>query len=70
MTPHITKCADDSVLIEWIGKSERLGISFEHSPIEAAWYHVSRDGVNIMGMIPDSELGLLKEYFSKYPTVT
>ena len=40
--PKAIKCADGSILIEWITKNCRFGISLEKEPSESSWYFVSK----------------------------
>lgn len=46
--PHVSVCADGSVLIEWIGEHRRVVLCLEKDPKESSWHFVSKskeDGV-------------------------
>jgi len=57
LKPLISRCSDGSILLEWIKKDWRFGISIEKDPAESSWYLVTRKG-----KLDDS--GLLSEEFS------
>lgn len=66
----VTKYSDGSVSLECISQLVRLGISLEHNPSESSWYYVFRGVLSESGLITESEMDCLKEYFSKLPTAT
>ena len=61
MKPHIIKCKDESILIEWIDKNQRFGISLEKDRKESSWYFVSKDGTTEGGELPEELLNLFRE---------
>jgi len=67
---YVTKYSDGSVSLEWISQLVRFGISLEQNPSESSWYYVSKDILSDSGLITESELDCLREYFAKFPTAT
>ena len=40
--PLVTRCEDGSILLEWLFKDWRIGISIEKNRAESSWYIVAR----------------------------
>ncbi len=66
MKPVFIKCEDGSILIEWIHKNCRFGITLESNREESGWYFVSNDliGITESGELPEQFLDLFKEKIS------
>ena len=64
--PYVTKCPDGSILIEFVNKDWRFGISLEKDRKESSWYLVdkkrmtNKDFEENMGTLPEEFLNLLK----------
>lgn len=61
MKPHIVKGEDGSILIEWISKEYRFGITLEKNKKESSWFFVAKDGTMEGSELPEELLNLFKD---------
>ena len=40
--PKVTKCDDDSILLEWIGENARFGLVIDVEPEFSSWFYVHK----------------------------
>lgn len=54
--PHITKCEDGSILIEWVFKNARFYFALEYNAAESSWGYVSigNDMILENGLLPQA----------------
>jgi len=52
MKPYVIRLGDGSLLIEWISKRARFGISLEPDIADSGWYYVNKDGSADIGRLP------------------
>lgn len=62
MKPIVIQVEDGSLLIEWISKNARFGISLEPNMKDSSWFYVHKNEEGACGELPQSFIEKLLEF--------